>query len=134
MSHPQQWYKSVIFSAKPYSLTVRSPIHKGFLSGVFVFKHQGVHQPREDLLQASAMKILYLLIPFFLLFLQGAAGTATQCRIRGGFCRVGSCRFPHIAIGKCATFISCCGRAYEVDALNSVRTSPWLLAPGNNPH
>ncbi|XP_046794369.1 gallinacin-3 isoform X1 [Gallus gallus] len=80
------------------------------------------------------MKILYLLIPFFLLFLQGAAGTATQCRIRGGFCRVGSCRFPHIAIGKCATFISCCGRAYEVDALNSVRTSPWLLAPGNNPH
>ena len=25
-------------------------------------------------------------------------------------------------------------RAYEVDALNSVRTSPWLLAPGNNPH
>jgi len=28
----------------------------------------------RNLLQASAMKILYLLIPFFLLFLQGAAG------------------------------------------------------------
>ena len=31
-------------------------------------------QPREDPGQASAMKILYLLFPFFLLLIQGAAG------------------------------------------------------------
>nr|AAG09213.1 beta-defensin prepropeptide [Meleagris gallopavo] len=55
------------------------------------------------------MRIVYLLFPFFLLFLQSAAGTPIQCRIRGGFCRFGSCRFPHIAIAKCATFIPCCG-------------------------
>lgn len=58
MSHPQQWYKSVIFSAKPYSLTVRSPIHKGFLSGVFVFKHQGVHQVGTCRVASSTASLL----------------------------------------------------------------------------
>ncbi|XP_035419534.1 gallinacin-3-like [Cygnus atratus] len=65
------------------------------------------------------MKILFLLFPFFLLFLQGAAGNSVLCRIRGGSCRVGGCFFHE--------------RRHGVDALNSVsRMSPSLLAPGNS--
>ncbi|XP_068793029.1 gallinacin-3-like [Struthio camelus] len=54
------------------------------------------------------MRILYLLFPFFLLLLQGAAGSASSCRRRGGFCVFGGCRFPTKNIGKCSTFVHCC--------------------------
>uniref|UniRef100_A0A8B9D9P4 Beta-defensin-like domain-containing protein n=1 Tax=Anser cygnoides TaxID=8845 RepID=A0A8B9D9P4_ANSCY len=56
------------------------------------------------------MKILFLLFPFFLLFLQGAAGNSIQCRIRGGNCRFGGCQFAETQIGKCFGFVPCCSR------------------------
>ncbi|XP_032040406.1 gallinacin-3-like [Aythya fuligula] len=71
------------------------------------------------------MKILFLLFPFFLLFLQGTAGNDIRCRIEGGRCRYGGCQFAEKQIGKCFR--------YGVDALNAVsRMSPSLLAPGNS--
>ncbi|NXE15877.1 AMP1 protein, partial [Lophotis ruficrista] len=58
------------------------------------------------------MKILYLLFPFFLLLVHGAAGSRSSdlCRRRGGFCTFGSCRYPTTPIGKCSTFRPCCKR------------------------
>ncbi|NWZ29967.1 GLL3 protein, partial [Asarcornis scutulata] len=56
------------------------------------------------------MKILFLLFPFFLFFLQGAAGNSVLCRIRGGRCHVGSCHFPERHIGRCSGFQACCIR------------------------
>ncbi|NWZ30195.1 GLL3 protein, partial [Asarcornis scutulata] len=56
------------------------------------------------------MKILFLLFPFFLLFLQGAAGNAITCARRGGICSLGTCLFPAKAIGRCSAFIPCCRR------------------------
>ncbi|OPJ76132.1 gallinacin-3 precursor [Patagioenas fasciata monilis] len=67
-----------------------------------------LHQPCEDLGEASAMKILYLLFPFFLLLIQGAAGNEAQCRRRGGFCTIGGCRFPTTPIGRCSSYRHCC--------------------------
>nr|XP_021136722.1 gallinacin-3-like isoform X3 [Columba livia] len=67
-------------------------------------------QPHEDLGEASAMKILYLLFPFFLLLIQGAAetGNEAQCRQRGGFCTIGRCHYPTTAIGRCSSYRHCC--------------------------
>uniref|UniRef100_A0A8B9VCC0 Beta-defensin-like domain-containing protein n=1 Tax=Anas zonorhyncha TaxID=75864 RepID=A0A8B9VCC0_9AVES len=78
------------------------------------------------------MKILFLLLSFFLLFLQGDAGNSVLCRIRGGRCHVGSCHFPERHIGRCSAFFFLC-TGHGVDALNAVsRMSPSLLAPGNS--
>uniref|UniRef100_A0A8C0F4Q8 Beta-defensin-like domain-containing protein n=1 Tax=Bubo bubo TaxID=30461 RepID=A0A8C0F4Q8_BUBBB len=54
------------------------------------------------------MKILYLLFPFFLLLVQGAAGSVIECRRRGGFCTFGNCRHASRPIGRCSTFQACC--------------------------
>ncbi|NXG66684.1 AMP1 protein, partial [Hemiprocne comata] len=56
------------------------------------------------------MKILYLLFPFFLLLIQGAAGSSIGCRKKRGFCSIGRCRYPSIRIGKCSIFRPCCRR------------------------
>ncbi|XP_068534968.1 uncharacterized protein [Anas acuta] len=109
----QQRDKSLTFRAKQHSVATGARGHEGFLLALFVPEHQDLHQqPREDLLQASAMKILFLLFPFFLLFLQGAAGNSVLCRIRGGRCHVGSCHFPERHIGRCSGFQACCIRIF----------------------
>ncbi|NXW87936.1 GLL3 protein, partial [Alopecoenas beccarii] len=56
------------------------------------------------------MKILYLLFPFFLLLIQGAAGNESKCRQKGGFCVIGSCRYPTTPIGRCSSYRHCCKR------------------------
>uniref|UniRef100_A0A8C4K6I0 Beta-defensin-like domain-containing protein n=1 Tax=Dromaius novaehollandiae TaxID=8790 RepID=A0A8C4K6I0_DRONO len=56
------------------------------------------------------MRILYLLFPFFLLLLQGAAGSYNSCRRRGGFCTFGHCRFSDRIIASCPRFHQCCRR------------------------
>uniref|UniRef100_A0A8B9PCV5 Beta-defensin-like domain-containing protein n=1 Tax=Apteryx owenii TaxID=8824 RepID=A0A8B9PCV5_APTOW len=56
------------------------------------------------------MRILYLLFPFFLLLLQGAAGSVSVCRRRGGVCVFGGCRYPTTAIGRCSRLHYCCKR------------------------
>ncbi|XP_075004100.1 spheniscin-1-like [Calonectris borealis] len=62
------------------------------------------------------MKILYLLFPFFLLLIQGAAafpmgkGSSFVCARRGGYCTFGRCRYPAISAGRCSRFRSCCRR------------------------
>uniref|UniRef100_A0A8B9MPD5 Beta-defensin-like domain-containing protein n=1 Tax=Accipiter nisus TaxID=211598 RepID=A0A8B9MPD5_9AVES len=73
-------------------------------------------QPREDLGQASAMKNLYLLFPFFLLLVQGAAGVSltprneSQCKQEGGFCSFLTCYHPNHFFGRCSAFMVCCKR------------------------
>nr|AIW00368.1 defensin 3 [Nipponia nippon]AIW00375.1 defensin [Nipponia nippon] len=54
------------------------------------------------------MKILYLLFPFFLLLVQGAAGSPFRCIQRGGYCSFGDCRYPARSIGRCSRFQQCC--------------------------
>uniref|UniRef100_A0A8B9VDL2 Beta-defensin-like domain-containing protein n=1 Tax=Anas zonorhyncha TaxID=75864 RepID=A0A8B9VDL2_9AVES len=78
------------------------------------------------------MKILFLLLSFFLLFLQGdAVGNSWLCVRRGGNCRFGRCQFAERQIGRCSAFQPCCG--HGVDVLNAVsRMSPSLLTPGNS--
>ncbi|NXO75607.1 GLL3 protein, partial [Sitta europaea] len=56
------------------------------------------------------MKILFLLFPLILLLVQGAAGSSSRCRRRGGFCTIGGCRYPTTPVGKCSTFKVCCKR------------------------
>ncbi|NXS99174.1 AMP1 protein, partial [Jacana jacana] len=60
------------------------------------------------------MRILYLLFLFFLLLLQGAAGSTLapgnkkECEQEKGFCGFLSCPtlfYPH---GKCSRFFFCC--------------------------
>nr|XP_038033560.1 uncharacterized protein LOC101794476 isoform X4 [Anas platyrhynchos] len=104
----QQRDKSLTFKAKQHSLATGARGHEGFLLALFVPEHQDLHQPREDVLRAPAMKILFLLFPFVLLFLQGAAGSHQACRRRGGFCTFGRCRFPTRPIGRCSTLVPCC--------------------------
>ncbi|KAM6085511.1 ostricacin-2-like [Theristicus caerulescens] len=71
-------------------------------------------KPREDLGQASAMRMLYLLFPFFLLLVQGAAGLSLapgnkeQCHREKGHCSLLGCQLPFIIIGKCSRFFFCC--------------------------
>uniref|UniRef100_A0A8C5TB90 Beta-defensin-like domain-containing protein n=1 Tax=Malurus cyaneus samueli TaxID=2593467 RepID=A0A8C5TB90_9PASS len=72
------------------------------------------------------MKILILLFPLILLFVQGAAGGASACRRKGGFCTIGSCRYPTTPVGKCSTFRVCCKRGllYPTRQLENVQHSP----------
>ncbi|NXB49400.1 GLL3 protein, partial [Leucopsar rothschildi] len=56
------------------------------------------------------MKILFLLFPLILLFVQGAAGSSSDCRRKGGFCTFGGCRYPTTPIGRCSALKSCCKR------------------------
>ncbi|XP_021124234.3 uncharacterized protein [Anas platyrhynchos] len=110
----QQRDKSLTFRAKQHSLAAGVRGHEGFLLALFVPEHQDLHQqPREDLLRAPAMKILFLLLSFFLLFLQGdAVGNSWLCVRRGGNCRFGRCQFAERQIGRCSAFQSCCGRTW----------------------
>ncbi|XP_071892645.1 uncharacterized protein [Anas platyrhynchos] len=110
----QQRDKSLTFRAKQHSLAAGVRGHEGFLLALFVPEHQDLHQqPCEDLLRAPAMKILFLLFPFVLLFLQGAAaGSTLRCRRRGGICRFGNCLFPERHIGRCSSFRPCCSRIF----------------------
>uniref|UniRef100_A0A8C5X8B7 Beta-defensin-like domain-containing protein n=1 Tax=Malurus cyaneus samueli TaxID=2593467 RepID=A0A8C5X8B7_9PASS len=54
------------------------------------------------------MKILFLLFPLILLLVQGAAGSAANCRRKGGFCSFDGCISSSKAIGKCSTVSVCC--------------------------
>ncbi|NXK22634.1 AMP1 protein, partial [Arenaria interpres] len=60
------------------------------------------------------MRILYLLFPFFLLLLQGAAGSnlairnKKECQRQKGFCGFLKCPFPFVTSGKCSRFFFCC--------------------------
>ncbi|XP_068792640.1 gallinacin-1 alpha-like [Struthio camelus] len=65
------------------------------------------------------MRILYLLFPFFLLLLQGAAGLSqlpvneAQCRQVGGYCGLRICNFPSRFLGLCTRNHPCCSSALE---------------------
>ncbi|XP_074717450.1 antimicrobial peptide THP1-like [Strix uralensis] len=65
-------------------------------------------KPREDPGQTSAMKILYLLFPFFLLLVQDVAGGVIGCRLRRRFCAPGRCPLNSRPIGRCSSFQACC--------------------------
>uniref|UniRef100_A0A8C6ZE05 Beta-defensin-like domain-containing protein n=1 Tax=Nothoprocta perdicaria TaxID=30464 RepID=A0A8C6ZE05_NOTPE len=60
------------------------------------------------------MRILYLLFPFFLLLLQGAAGMTSnpqnekECEKINGYCGFLKCSFPFVIKGKCSRFFFCC--------------------------
>ncbi|NXC21542.1 AMP1 protein, partial [Corythaeola cristata] len=60
------------------------------------------------------MKILYLLLPFFLLLVQSAAGSSRapgnkqECLRQKGFCGFLNCPFSFVASGKCSRFFFCC--------------------------
>ncbi|NWW48348.1 AMP1 protein, partial [Pedionomus torquatus] len=62
------------------------------------------------------MRILYLLFPFFLLLLQGAAGSTLapgnerQCKRQNGFCALLKCPSFSIISGKCSRLYFCCKR------------------------
>uniref|UniRef100_A0A8B9VJ67 Beta-defensin-like domain-containing protein n=1 Tax=Anas zonorhyncha TaxID=75864 RepID=A0A8B9VJ67_9AVES len=67
----------------------------------------------EDLGQVQTMRILYLLFPFILLLVQGAAGSSLaprnkeKCHREKGFCGFLKCSFPFIISGKCSRFFFC---------------------------
>ncbi|NXV45046.1 AMP1 protein, partial [Uria aalge] len=60
------------------------------------------------------MRILYLLFPFFLLLVQGAAGSSlaprseAECYRQKGFCGFLKCPFFFTVSGKCSRFFFCC--------------------------
>ncbi|NXH71856.1 AMP1 protein, partial [Hydrobates tethys] len=60
------------------------------------------------------MRILYLLFPFLLLLIQGAAGSfrapgnRAECHRQKGFCGFLKCSFPFYVSGKCSRFFFCC--------------------------
>ncbi|NXG66681.1 AMP1 protein, partial [Hemiprocne comata] len=62
------------------------------------------------------MRILYLLFPFFLLMVQGAAGSSRaprnmkECNQAKGYCGFLKCSFPFVINGKCSRFFFCCKR------------------------
>ncbi|NWW73257.1 AMP1 protein, partial [Climacteris rufus] len=56
------------------------------------------------------MKILFLLVPLLLLLVQGAAGTAADCRRQQGFCSFYFCPHGTTLIGRCASPLVCCKR------------------------
>uniref|UniRef100_A0A8C5TDS2 Beta-defensin-like domain-containing protein n=1 Tax=Malurus cyaneus samueli TaxID=2593467 RepID=A0A8C5TDS2_9PASS len=60
------------------------------------------------------MKILFLLFPLILLFVQGAEGGVYGCRRKGGFwfCGFLKCPFPYVIVGKCSTFHFCCKKIW----------------------
>ncbi|XP_075301346.1 antimicrobial peptide THP1-like [Opisthocomus hoazin] len=65
------------------------------------------------------MKILYLLFPFLLLLVQGAAGSTLapvnkkQCLREKGYCGFLKCSFPYVYSGKCSRFFYCCKKLCE---------------------
>ncbi|XP_053857668.1 gallinacin-1-like [Vidua macroura] len=75
-------------------------------------------QPREEPGQASAMRILYLLFPFFLLLVHSAAGSSLapknrkQCLREKGYCSLLNCSFPYGIAGKCSRFYFCCKKIW----------------------
>ncbi|NXE15878.1 AMP1 protein, partial [Lophotis ruficrista] len=60
------------------------------------------------------MRILYLLFPFFLLLVHGAAGSTAapgnkeECIRQNGYCGFLKCSFPFVINGKCSRFFFCC--------------------------
>nr|XP_027311182.2 ostricacin-2-like isoform X5 [Anas platyrhynchos] len=64
------------------------------------------------------MRILYLLFPFILLLVQGAAGSSLaprnkeKCHREKGFCGFLKCSFPFIISGKCSRFFFCCKKIF----------------------
>nr|AJW76450.1 beta-defensin 1 [Chrysolophus pictus] len=60
------------------------------------------------------MRIVYLLFPFILLLVQGAAGSSQalgkrkDCLRRNGFCAFLKCPSLSLVTGKCSTFQLCC--------------------------
>ncbi|NXV63798.1 AMP1 protein, partial [Molothrus ater] len=56
------------------------------------------------------MKILFLLFPLILLFVQGAAGSSIVCRRLGGFCSRRSCPPGTHHAGRCSLNLVCCRR------------------------
>ncbi|XP_066851185.1 gallinacin-3-like [Anser cygnoides] len=121
-----------MFRAKQHSLATGARGHEGFLLGLFVPEHQDLHQLCEDLFRASAMKILFLLFPFFLLFLQGAAEIMAPVESEVEFVVQGAAGSLKGVMGDVhLSFLAAAGHGF--DALNSVsRMSPSLLAPGNS--
>ncbi|XP_054147769.1 gallinacin-1 alpha-like [Melozone crissalis] len=80
-----------------------------------MFRHVRVLQkPQEDPGQASAMRILYLLLPLFLLLVHSAAGSSLaptnkkECQKENGYCGFLSCKYPWVIKGKCSRFFYCC--------------------------
>ncbi|XP_053857673.1 antimicrobial peptide THP1-like isoform X2 [Vidua macroura] len=75
-------------------------------------------QPREEPGQASAMRILYLLFPFFLLLVHSAAGSSLEptnreeCQRENGYCGFLKCKFPFVIKGRCSTFFFCCKNSW----------------------
>ncbi|KAL2306988.1 hypothetical protein Nmel_004937, partial [Mimus melanotis] len=97
--------------------------------------NQHLSQPRADPGQASAMRILYLLLPLLLLLVHSAAGerdtgdmaegeppslgfpaagsslaptNKKQCEREKGYCGFLKCSFPYVIKGKCSRFFFCC--------------------------
>nr|AFH74414.1 avian beta-defensin 1 [Anser cygnoides] len=64
------------------------------------------------------MRIVYLLFPFILLLVQGAAGSSLvpgnkqQCHREKGFCGFLNCPFPFGISGKCSRFFFCCKKLF----------------------
>uniref|UniRef100_A0A8C0VKB9 Beta-defensin-like domain-containing protein n=1 Tax=Cyanistes caeruleus TaxID=156563 RepID=A0A8C0VKB9_CYACU len=60
------------------------------------------------------MRILYLLFPFFLLLVHGAAGSSLgptnkeECEKSEGYCGFLNCKFPFVINGRCSRFFYCC--------------------------
>ncbi|XP_069661673.1 gallinacin-1 alpha-like [Haliaeetus albicilla] len=110
----QQWYKPRVFWLKQYSLDPRAPGRKWFLLGLLLPEDQDLPQPREASGQASAMRIQYLLFPFFLLLVQSAAaaGGEKKCSRQKGFCFLLSCPFGYKFVGLCSTVRHCCKRIW----------------------
>ncbi|XP_076191412.1 antimicrobial peptide THP1-like [Aptenodytes patagonicus] len=88
------------------------------------------------------MKILYLLFPFFLPLVQGAAGASLapgnegQCKQEGGFCNFLTCYHPHHIFGRCSIFIVCCKRRSGRETggrqrRNEIAMNPWTFRAGH---
>ncbi|XP_064002911.1 ostricacin-2-like [Pogoniulus pusillus] len=64
------------------------------------------------------MRILYLLFPLLLLFVQGAAGSSLapgnkrECVRANGFCGFLKCSFPYVINGRCSRFYFCCRKIW----------------------
>ncbi|XP_035419535.1 gallinacin-3-like [Cygnus atratus] len=77
------------------------------------------------------MKILFLLFPFFLLFLQGTE-ILSNAELEGEIVVLGAASSLKHRLGNVSVSYPVAA-GYGVDALNSVsRMSPSLLAPGNS--
>uniref|UniRef100_A0A674HC01 Beta-defensin-like domain-containing protein n=1 Tax=Taeniopygia guttata TaxID=59729 RepID=A0A674HC01_TAEGU len=119
----QHCYKPSEFGAQGYSLIWTLPTgdsslvsYRPFLPWCALKLH--LSQPREEPGQASAMRILYLLFPLFLLLAHSAAGSflrpnnKKQCEREKGYCSIFNCSFPYIIAGKCSRFHFCCKKMW----------------------